>query len=141
MSQATRDPEQLVHDYAALWNERDYSSISDVVADSFVHVTPGAPDGEVRGPEGVEAFMREITDAFPDFEVTIRETLTDDETAMIEHEFTMTHEGEFAGVPATGREVELRSMAKCHVADGKLQELREYVDMQSFLEQVGAEPE
>lgn len=138
MVQTTSDAEQVVRDYTEMWSERDYSRISRVVSDSFVHRTPGAPDGEVRGRDGLEAFMREIEMAFPDFEVSIIDMLATDETVMTENEFTMTHEGEFNGIPPTGREVEFRSMATCRVTDGELTELREYLDMQGILEQLGA---
>lgn len=139
MAQAQRDPEQLAKDYTALWNERDYSNIPDVVAESFVHESPAAPEGGARGHDGLEEFMREITAAFPDFRCTIVEMLSDEETVMVEVEFTMTHEGEFEGIPATGREIELRAMAKARVDDGKLQELREYANLQRLLEQLGVE--
>lgn len=141
MVRATTAAEEVVRDYTEIWSEKDYSRISEVVSDSFVHVTPGAPDGEVRGPDGVEAFMGEIETAFPDFEVTIINMLADDKTVMTENEFTMTHQGEFNGIPPTGREVEFRSMANCRIADGELQELREYLDMQQVFEQLGVTDE
>lgn len=141
MAQEPREAERLARDYAELWNEQDYSKIPEVVSESFVHATPGAPDGEARGPDGVEAFMREITSAFPDFEVEIVDMLSDEKTVMTENRFTMTHEGEFDGIPPTGREVEFRSMGKFRVADGKLQELREYANVQEIYEQLGVTEE
>jgi predicted ester cyclase len=50
---------------------------------------------------------------------------------------TTQHEGEFNDIPPTGREVELRAMAKFLVDDGKVTEHREYHDRQDFLEQLG----
>jgi steroid delta-isomerase-like uncharacterized protein len=137
MSQATQDVEQLVREYVELWNEQAYSDISDVVSDSFVHETPAAPEGEARGHDGLEMFMREITSGFPDFEATIVDIIVSEDRAMVETEFTMTHEGEFNGIPPTGAEVEIRSLANVRAADGDLQELREYLNQQEFLEQLG----
>lgn len=137
MAQSTSETERLASEYVELWTQQDYGSISAVVSDSFVHETPAAPDGKVQGREGVEAFMREITTAFPDFEAELVDTLSSGERGMVETEFTMTHEGEFNGIPPTGREVEIRSLAKIRVADGKLQELVEYVNMQELAEQLG----
>lgn len=141
MAQATPDAEQIVREYAEIWSEKDYSRISEVVSDSFVHESPGAPDGEVHGPDGVEAFMRETESAFPDFEVRVIDSLADDETVMVENEFTMTHRGEFMGAPPTERELEFRSMANCRVVDGELKELREYLDMRAILERLGVAEE
>jgi steroid delta-isomerase-like uncharacterized protein len=137
MTQETQEAEQLARDYAELWNEQDYSRIPDVVSESFVHVSPGAPDGEARGHDGLEEFMRQITASFPDFEVEIIDMLADEGTVMSENIFTMTHEGEYEGVPPTGQEVEVGSMAKLSVDDGKLQEVREYVNEQEIYEQLG----
>lgn len=141
MAQQAPEAEQLVKEYAALWNEQDYEHIADVVSESFVHSSPAVPNGEAHGPDGVEAFMREVTTGFPDFDVTPVAILSSGDLVMVEHKFTMTHEGEFNGIPPTGREIELGSMAKCRVADGKLQELREYLDMHSVLEQLGVTDE
>ena len=141
MAEATREAEQLMRDYAELWNKQDYGKIPEVVSESFVHVTPGAPDGEARGPDGVESFMREIYTAFPDFEVEIIDMLVSEGTAMAESKFSMTHEGEFDGIPPTEREVEIQSMAKCKVSDSELQELREYVNVQEIYEQLGVASE
>lgn len=137
MARTASDAEQVLRDYAETWNDRDYDRIADVVSASFVHASPAVPDREARGPDGVEAFMREVTTGFPDFEVQIRDVLARDETVMAEHEFTMTHDGPFAGVPPTGNRVEVRSMAIGRVEDGKLQELREYLDVSDVFEQMG----
>lgn len=137
MAQTAPDTEQLVREYADLWNDQAYARIADVVAESFVHVSPAAPDGAARGPAGVEAFMRDVTTGFPDFEVTVEDMLSSDELVMVEHSFTMTHTGEFNGIPPTGQTVELRSMAKCRAADGQLTELREYLNLQSVFDQLG----
>lgn len=138
MAQTTPDAERLVKEYTDLWTEKDYSRIPEVVAESFVHETPGAPGSEVRGRDGLEAFMREMESAFPDFEVTILESVAEGDTVMTENEFEMTHEGEFTGIPATGRTVEFRSMAVCRVGDGELEEVREYLDMHGIYERLGA---
>jgi predicted ester cyclase len=55
---------------------------------------------------------------------------------MYDATLTMTHEGEFDGIPPTGREVEVREMAKYHVADGKIQEYRVCFDQQAVFEQL-----
>lgn len=138
MARTAPDAERLVEEYTDLWSERDYSRIPEVVPESFVHATPGAPDGAVHGPDGLEAFMREMEAAFPDFEATVVESLVDGDTVMTENEFEMTHEGEFAGTPATGRTIQFRSMAICRVGDGELEEIREYLDMHGIHERLGA---
>lgn len=131
------ESERLVNGYVDAWNEQDYSAIPELVSESIVVHNPTAPGGVVRSRDELEAFMRGVTAGFPDFHVTILDLLADENQVMYEAELTMTHEGEFEGIPPTGREVEIREMATCHVADGRLQEYRIYFDQQEVFEQLG----
>lgn len=141
MAEATPDTERAVEDHMEMWNEREYASVSDVVSDSYVESNPVAPGGEIRGPDGLEEWMREITAAFPDIEGEILDLLAADETAMAELQFSMTHEGEFGELPPTGRAVEFRAMATFLVEDGEITELRNYFDSQALFEQLGVADE
>ena len=122
-------------DYLALWNG-DYSKI-DAVSDSFVAYEPSASGGEVHGPDDLEAHVREHRTAFPDFIVTPEAVLDDEEVVMTEWTATGTHEGEFNGIPPTGRTFEHKGMSKFVIADGKVQEERMYYDPQEIAEQLG----
>ncbi len=144
MAQATPDAEQIVTAYVAMWNDRDYAKIPELVSESFVMYDTNAPAddipgpaGEVHGPDGLEAWIRAITTAFPDFEADIQEILASDDRVMYEVTLSGTHEGEFAGIPPTGREIELSGMESYRVADGAVQEHRTYYDRQEFLNQLG----
>lgn len=137
MPESTSEAERLVQEYAQLWNDQDFGRISEVVSEDFVHKTPPAPGGEVRGPDEVEEFMRQFTSAFPDFRAEIIDSLSSGEKAMVETKFNMTHEGEFNDIPPTGRQVEIQSLAKVKVEDGQLQEMNEYADQQEILDQLG----
>jgi steroid delta-isomerase-like uncharacterized protein len=135
MAQATTDAEQVATDYVELWNEREFERIPELVAESFVHVDP---DGaEVHGREGLEAYMRGILAGFPDLHVDVTEMVSSGGTVMYEATLTMTHEGEFEGIPPTGREVEVREMATIEVADGWVEAHRVYFDNQETLGQLG----
>ncbi|MFC4450317.1 ester cyclase [Halorussus aquaticus] len=144
MSEAKSTAEQLVRTYVDVWNERDYSKLPDIVSESFVMHDRAAPEegvpgsaGEIHGPEGLEQFVREVTTGFPDFEVTILDLVSTDGLVMYEGEISMTHEGEFDGIPPTGRTAQFREMSKFRVADGAIREHRAYFDQQEIYEQLG----
>lgn len=137
MAQAETDSEQLVKSYVKALNVRDYSTLTSLVSDSFEMHDPGAPEGVVHGRDGLETFMRDVVDAFPDFEITIFDILSDETTVMYEAEMTMTHEGEFDGIPPTGETVKVREMTKWRIEDGNINELRVYFDQQEILHQLG----
>lgn len=144
MTEASQDAEDLVRAYVDVWNERAYSEIPDLVSDSFVMHDPAAPadgipgpEGEVHGPDGLETFMRGVATGFPDFRIAISDLISSGELVMYEGSMTMTHEGEFDGIPPTGKRVEAREMAKFRVGDGHVQEHRAYFDQQEIFEQLG----
>jgi predicted ester cyclase len=49
----------------------------------------------------------------------------------------MTHEGEFDGIPPTGRKVEVPEMAKYYVVDSEIRVYRVCFDQQAVFEQLG----
>jgi steroid delta-isomerase-like uncharacterized protein len=81
--------------------------------------------------------MRGILAGFPDLHVDVTEVVSSGGTVMYEATLTMTHEGEFEGIPPTGREVEVREMATIEVADGRVEAHRVYFDNQETLGQLG----
>lgn len=137
MTQVPPDTQQLVKEYASIWNERKYGKIPDVVSESFVMHDPAAPEGVAKGRDGLEQFIRAVVSGFPDFHVTILDMLSSENRVMYEAEMSMTHEGEFKEIPPTGEEVELRYMGKINIADDKVQEHRVYFDQQELFEQLG----
>lgn len=137
MARATRDAEGTVRAYVDVWNERDYSKIPEVVSESVSVYNPTAPGGEVHGRDGLEAFMRGVVAGFPDFHVAVHDVVSNDDLVMYDATLTMTHEGEFDGIPPTGREVEVPEMAKYHVVDDKVREYRVCFDQQAVFEQLG----
>jgi steroid delta-isomerase-like uncharacterized protein len=135
MATTTGDPEALVIEYADIWNDREFARLSDTVAESFTFTSPTS--GTIRGRENVESYARDVTEAFPDFEITVHEMLVGENLVMTESTISGTHEGEFDGIPPTNETVELRDMAKFVVEDGKLQEERTFFDQHDFLAQLG----
>ena len=133
MARATRDAEGTVRAYVDVWNAK----IPEVVSESISVYNPTAPGGEVHGRDGLEAFMRGVVAGFPDFHVTVHDMVSNDDLVMYDATLTMTHEGEFDGIPPTGRKVEVPEMAKYYVVDSEIREYRVYFDQQAVFEQLG----
>lgn len=132
------EAEQLIRDWIELTNKQDVSQLREVVSEAFVWKTPAAPT-TVRGPDAAADVARGVMEAFPDFEAELVDMIVADDRGMAEVRFTGTHEGsEFNGIPPTGRRFELDAMSKWRVDGGKLQELRDYANMQEVLDQLGA---
>jgi steroid delta-isomerase-like uncharacterized protein len=135
--------EQLLRDYADLWNEGDYARIPDLVAESITLDPSASIDGTLEYPETVrgrdefEAYLRGLREGFPDFHVTIDGVLREDDIAMTKWTVTGTHDGEFAGFQPTGREMRIEGMDRIRVADGTVQDHRVYYDTRTLMEQLG----
>ena len=141
---AEADSAALAEAYVSMWNDRDYAAIPRLVSETFVMYDPAAPEagvsgpkGEVHGREGLRQFMELLTTAFPDFEITVLDMLTDERLAMYEVRLTMTHEGPLGSLPPTGRRVDVRGVSVLRLEDGLVDEHRFHTNMQESAEQLG----
>lgn len=106
-----------------------------ISADLIEHEeVPGQPTGR----DGVRAFFEMTHSAFPDFRVEIEQLLADGDTVVIHSRFLGTHEGEFMGIPATGREMDMGVIDILRVADGKIVEHWGISDTMALMQQLGA---
>lgn len=141
MAKASTDAERIAREYINMWTDQEYSKIPDLVSESFVLYDPAAPGGEIHGRDGLEEFMRGVLTGFPDLQVTIVDILSSDEVVLCETTLAGTHDGEFAGTPPTGREVEIQALEKFHIEDGTIQEHRVCFNQDEFFEQLGLSEE
>ena len=92
------------------------------------------------GPESFKQTRAMMYSAFPDFRWTFDETIAEGETVAERLTGRGTHQGEFMGVPATGRGVEIPAVAMAHIREGKIAEMRGMPDMLGLLQQIWAVP-
>lgn len=138
MTDTTSDAEELVTTFVAeVWNGRNYELIPEYVSDAFVMHDPAAPGGVVHGPDGLEQFIRTVVTGFPDFQLEISDLLARDDRVMYEGLITMTHKGEFDGLPPTHNHVEVRAMSTYYIEGDLIQEQYVYFDRQAVTEQLG----
>lgn len=96
---------------------------------------------EVRGPDALEAFFRQMHDAFPDFSMTVVRTIAEGDTAVSEWRITGTFTGApFNGIHPTGKAIELRGVDIMEFRDGKLGRNTVIYDAATFARQVGMLP-
>lgn len=138
------DPEAVANAYVRMWNERDDEAIPRLVSEQFVMYDPAIPakgvsgqKGEAHGRDGLRQFMTLLTTAFPDFEISILDLVTDEAIAMYEVQLTMTHTGPLGGLPPTGRRVSLRGVSILRLNDGLVDEHVFHTNMTEANEQLG----
>jgi steroid delta-isomerase-like uncharacterized protein len=96
---------------------------------------------EARGSAAVAATIGAIHNEMFDSSVEVRRTICERDHAAAELVFTGTHTGEFAGIPATGRRVEVPYAVSYDLAaDGRATAIRVYLPMHVLLAQLGGAP-
>ena len=103
----TMDPEPTMRRLYELLTAGDVDSFGDLLADDFVEheELPGLTPTK----EGVIALFRMYIAAFPDLRMVPEDVLTSGDKAVARVRVTGTHQGEFMGMSATGKAVDVRA--------------------------------
>ena len=96
--------------------------------------------GQAPGREGFRAFFTELTTAFPDAKIEPAQMVSDDDKVAIAYTLTGTHQGEFNGIAATGKSIEVRGVQIGRFEDGKIVERWGSSDELGILQQLGVDP-
>jgi steroid delta-isomerase-like uncharacterized protein len=126
----------------AAWNAHDAEAVAEYyTADATVRDAPDA-DNPAEGHDAIAARARMILGGFSDANLEETSICVDGNSVCMEWQFTGTHDGEFAGVPPTGRATRNVGVTVDEVGDdGKIVSETAYWDLSTFLRQVGVLPE
>jgi steroid delta-isomerase-like uncharacterized protein len=120
--------------YNELWKPAGLDRADEVIAADFArHGSSGRFDGVPAFKRYVEHYLS----AFPDLRFAVDDWLAQGERVVIRYSFTGTHERTFMGVAATGRRIRAEGVAIYRIADGRLVELWDYLDLFGIAEQLG----
>lgn len=130
------DPKTVARRFYDILNDQDADRLTEVCAPDLVgHAGAGATLDELI------ANWQGFLSAFPDLRVTdIRHLVREDDTVSAWLTYRGTHDGDFAGVPASGRTVRFAAWDLMRVRDGRIVELTQYCDLFTILNQIGALP-
>ena len=78
--------------------------------------------------------------AFPDWHMTIDDIVAEGDKVVVRYTATGTHQGEFQGIPATGKPFTQYTIIIYRLTNGKIAEARLQTDMLSMLQQLGLMP-
>lgn len=128
---------QVVRDYfEQCWNRGDLEFGRDIIADDYDFHMPLPPEFP-RGFEGWKVGVGMFLASFPDCHWDIRQILAEDDLVSVRTVWTATHTGEFLGVAATGRRIEVANADYYRMRDGKLVEHWDVPDYLALLRQIG----
>ena len=101
----------------------------------------GAPPGTPPGLAGAKQAHTALFTAFPDAHWVVEDLIAEGDKVAVRLTMRGTHQGDFMGIPPTGKEVTVTGISIYRFAGGRLVEDWSSVDNLGWLQQVGAIPQ
>jgi len=96
--------------------------------------------GQGPGLEGLKDILRAMRAGFPDIVFAIEEQVAEGDKVASRFEWSGTHNGEFLGIPATGRPVRVWGIVIDRLVDGRIKDTRIIMDTLGLMIQLGVFP-
>ena len=124
--------------YRGVFNVGNVALVDELCAPDFVEHEefPGLPPGK----EGVKVFTTMFRSAFPDLKAEAHDILQDGNKVAARVRFSGTHQGEFMGIPATGKSFDVQVIDIIEFQDGKAVAHWGVMDEMKMMQQLGVIP-
>ena len=131
--------ERILDDWAAAWSSREPDKVLSLFTDNCVYedVTFGAVN---RGKKELRAFAEGVFAGIPDFKIELTAWHLADTWGGMEWAMSGTHNGDFPGMPATGKRFSTRGVTILELQAGKIRRNSDYWDAAGVMRQVGLLP-
>lgn len=120
--------------YNELWKPAGLDGAEKVIS---AHFTRHGSSGQFGGVPAFKRYVTHYLNAFPDLRFAVDDWLAQGEKVVVRYSFTGTHEDSFMGVSSTGRKITAEGVAIYRIADGKLVEVWDFLDLFGIAEQLG----
>ena len=130
----------------AQYNIKFYSKVWDIAINEGkpeVLDTAYAPnvvlhtDPEIKGVADAKAYYANYVTGFSNREFIVKEIFAQGNKLTKYWQFKGTHTGDFMGIPATGKKVDVIGCTIATIENGKITEERDFFDNLDFLKQLG----
>jgi steroid delta-isomerase-like uncharacterized protein len=111
----------------------------ELISLNAIFYVPGNSE-PMRGPAGYLAIIGMMRSGFPDIQWTLDDLVVEDDKVAARFTMRGTHQGNFFGIPATGKPIEVKAMNFYHFTNGLIVEEYGMPDMLGLLQQIGAAP-
>ncbi len=113
-------------------------AIDELCSPEFVNHS--APPGVPSNCEGVKQVTAMFRQAFPDSYFTVEDMIAEGDKVATRKTFRGTHQGQFMGIPPTGRRVSIGLIDIVRIADGRVVEHWSMGDNLGMMQQLGVIP-
>jgi len=115
--------------------------VDEVLRPDFVCHDPNSETGEIRGADTIKGEIEYFRQAVPDLTYTVEDQVAEGDKVTTRYTLGGTHQGEFFGVPGSGKRVEVSGINIDRFEGGKMVEEWASYDLLGGLRQIGAIPE
>jgi steroid delta-isomerase-like uncharacterized protein len=92
------------------------------------------------GAEALKQVWPVLLRAFPDIHVAVEDVIAEGDKVVVRDTVTGTHQGEYRGLPPTGKSITYNEIFICRLAGGRIAEIWGVVDVFSQMRQLGMIP-
>ena len=110
----------IVRRYQEAYNNCDFDALAELVSADVL--TPNIIAGMPSGLEGAKVVHQTTLIGMPDYHTNIEDLIAKGDKVVARVTMTGTHTGNFWGIPATGKRVNLTGIYIVHIKDGKIVE-------------------
>lgn len=121
-----------------VWNQCDLEAFIEMTTPTYIYQIGGQ---DARDRKAMQQFLLATHTAFPDWNVQIVDMIAENEKVTIRWEGHVTHQGNFNGIPATGKGINVSGINIYHLLDGKISSEWEQTDTIGMLQQMGIIPQ
>lgn len=89
--------------------------------------------------EALKQHIADVEAAFPSYELIAEDLITEGNKAVVRFNLHATHQGDFMGIPATGKEINVPGIIMYRVADGQIIEHWLHFDGATMMQQLGVQ--
>ena len=115
-------------------------AVYDLYASDAVIHSRYIPPNMTKGVEAFKGYATYLRTAFPDIEIDDEDNIAQGDRVGMRWTMRGTHDGDFWGMAATGRKVEVTGMDVFRIADGRIQDAWIETDYMTLLRQLGMVP-
>ena len=130
-----KENKALVRHVIDLWNRRDMNAFLKLCATEYIE---HLPSGDVTLGQ-LKKYSHTFFKAFPDIHITIQDMVAEGDKVAVLVNWKATHKGEYMGIPATGKKIDITVAMIIKIIGGKWVEFWNVPDIQ-LAQQIGAIP-
>jgi steroid delta-isomerase-like uncharacterized protein len=121
-----------------VWNEGRTDLVEEFFVDDYRQVVVGQPPA--TGLEVAREGAALTRSALPDFQLSIDELVAEGDRVAAHWTVTGTHEGDYIGIPATGKPVRHQGATFYRLTNGRIAEVWFLADIMGVMQQLGVIP-